>query len=323
MKISTKRGLVVGAVFISVLIGLIVHTGTGTLSALGYGDIALICPVGQLETLCASKGFALHPLLLLGAVVIIALLVGKAFCSWLCPVSYIRNFFTYRAKSKRKVDGCDASGDDAGVSMVSDDGVDASSASGDDAGASCVEPLPAVGGKRDGLQIDSRHVVLGGALLSSFAFGFPVFCLVCPVGLTFAVFIGIWNLFRFNEASWGLIIFPLLLVLELVVFRKWCSRICPIAALLSLIASKNVTLKPHVAKTSCLRAQGVDCHTCVEICPEEVDPHSLNIPECSKCGLCADACPAHAITFPLIAAKNDRQVKTEPENTACAESSKN
>ena len=42
-------------------------------------------------------------------------------------------------------------------------------------------------------------MVLAGALASSAAFGFPVFCLICPVGLTFALVIALWRLAEFNE----------------------------------------------------------------------------------------------------------------------------
>lgn len=196
MRISTKRGLVVGAVFLSVVIGLVAHTGTGTLSAIGIMDIALICPVGQLETLCASRGFMLHPFLLLLAVVLITLLVGKAFCSWLCPVSYLRRFFHREEKD-------DTTGGNAPVTQA-EAGSERAACTAACAQAAMQSPaLPPVGGKRDGLHLDSRHLVLAGALVSSFAFGFPVFCLICPVGLIFATVIGLWNLFQFNAASWG------------------------------------------------------------------------------------------------------------------------
>ena len=42
-------------------------------------------------------------------------------------------------------------------------------------------------------KLDSRHYVLGGALLSTAVFGFPVFCLVCPIGLTFATVLVVWR----------------------------------------------------------------------------------------------------------------------------------
>ena len=160
--------------------------------------------------------------------------------------------------------------------------------------------LAPVGGKRDGVHLDSRHAVLVGALASTAVFGFPVFCLICPIGLSFATLIGLWNLFRFNEPSWGLIIFPIILIIEVVVLRKWCSKICPVSALVSLISRLNKTFKPKVDTSKCVREQGIDCHKCVESCPEEVDPHNNLIPECSKCGACVEACPAHAISIKLL-----------------------
>ena len=164
----------------------------------------------------------------------------------------------------------------------------------------CAKALAPVGGKRDGLQLDSRHAVLVGTLASAAVFGFPVFCLICPVGLTFATIIGLWNLVQFNEPSWALVIFPVILILEVTVLRKWCSKICPISALVSLLSNLNVTLRPRVKTDVCLRSRGVDCHACVDACPEQLDPHSKRIPECSKCGKCVDACPAKAISIKLL-----------------------
>ena len=132
-------------------------------------------------------------------------------------------------------------------------------------------------------------------------FGFPVFCLVCPVGLTFATLIGLWHLFQFNETSWGLILFPAILAIEVLVLRKWCVNICPISALVSLISNANRTLRPRVDRAACLRERGIDCRACVDVCPEQVDPHSARIPECSKCGACIASCPAQAIRLKLRA----------------------
>ncbi|MFR1638333.1 MAG: 4Fe-4S binding protein [Eggerthellaceae bacterium] len=69
------------------------------------------------------------------------------------------------------------------------------------------------------------------ALLSTAVFGFPVFCLICPVGLTFATLIAVWRLFQFNEVALSLLVFPAMLALEVLVLRKWCSRFCPLGAL--------------------------------------------------------------------------------------------
>lgn len=169
------------------------------------------------------------------------------------------------------------------------------------AGASaCGKALAPVGGARDGVRLDSRHAVLVGTLASAAVFGFPVFCLICPIGLTFATIIGLWNLVQFNEPTWALVVFPIILIAEVTVLRKWCSKICPISALVSLLSNLNVTLRPRVKADACLRSRGVDCHACVDACPEQLDPHSRRIPECSKCGKCVEACPAKAISIKLL-----------------------
>ncbi len=299
MKYSKMRSIVAGVVFLSVIVGLVLHTGTGTPSALGWRDIAALCPVGALEVLAGAQAFLVHPVLLLCGVLVVGVIVGKAFCSWACPVPHIRSFFR---PAKKGAKAAPEQQDGASEHDADDSSAVARPAHGDACASCghCAKALPPVGGERDGLRIDSRHATLLGAVASSFAFGFPVFCLVCPVGLSFAVAIGIWNLFRFNETSWGLIIFPILLLVEVVFFRKWCTTFCPISALFSLLSSHGKLTRPRVDEKACLRTKGVECTACVRSCPEQVDPHSASIPECSRCGACVEACPAKAISMPLI-----------------------
>lgn len=280
MKFSTARIIVFGVVFVSVIVGLVAHTATGTPSALGWRDISLLCPLGALEGLLGSRSIIAHLVLLLLVALAVGAVFGKSFCAWICPTPRVRQLF---GADRRKRVVVRESGK-AGAQELPD-------------ASSC--GLAPVGGKRDGMHLDSRHAVLGGTLLSSLAFGFPVFCLACPVGLSFGITIGVFNLFRFNETSWGLVIFPIVLVLEVVVFRKWCTHLCPISALLSLVSSKTRLTTPKVDSASCLRSKGVDCKECVSVCPEQVDPHTNEIPECSRCGSCIDKCPAHAISLKL------------------------
>lgn len=277
------RGFVVLACVAFAVAGMAFHVGTGTPSAFGIQQIAAVCPLGMLETMFGAREVMLHPLLLLGLAVALIVLVGKAFCGWICPVPWLQRFFR---PGKRQSQGCAPCASCSGA-------------------AACEEALRGgalspVGGKRDGVQLDSRHAVLAGTLASAAVFGFPVFCLVCPVGIAFATIIGVWNSVQFNEPSWALLVFPAILILEVTVLRKWCSRICPISALVGLLATLNVTLRPRVRHDACLRERGVDCHACVESCPEQLDPHSNRIPECSKCGACVEVCPAKAISIKLL-----------------------
>jgi ferredoxin-type protein NapH len=154
----------------------------------------------------------------------------------------------------------------------------------------------------DGLSAGTRYYVLGGTLLSSAIFGFPVFCLICPVGLLFGTLFAVMRLFRFNEPTITLLVFPAILILELVVLGKWCSKICPLGALISLISAFNRTLRPQVDAKACLLARGESCRTCQKVCPEGLDlhepPSALTRGLCTKCGDCQQACPGRAIRFP-------------------------
>lgn len=301
MKYSRKRGIVVGLVFASVAVGLVLHTATGTESALGWRDIAAICPVGALEVLAGNHGLALHAVLLLAGTLVLALAFGKSFCAWFCPTPYVRALFGVRRRKSETTEGERAGVPDTREGTlppsegVSKRAAAATTSAPTTAGA---RPLAPCGGARDGRRIDSRHAVLLGAVGSSFIFGFPVFCLVCPIGITFAIVIGVFNLVVHADTSWGLIVFPALLVVELVVCRRWCTHLCPVSALLSLLAARLPRrLRPRVDAAMCLRQRGVDCRVCVGECPEAVDPHSKVIPECSNCGKCVDACPAQAIAL--------------------------
>ena len=283
MKISRIRGWVVFALVVGLTtLSLAFNTGTGTLSALGVGHAAALCPVGALESFLGARQLTLHGVFCLGVTVLVTLAVGKAFCAWACPVPWLRRFF--RPGSKQDCAVADEAPPKPAI-----------------ANAQHI-PLPPVGGKRDGYRIDGRHVVLGGALASSLVFGFPVFCLVCPVGLSFATLIALWRLVGLNETTWDLVVFLAILLVEVVLLRKWCTRLCPISALLSLVSRANRTLRPHVGE-ACVRAHGKDCRACVQACPEQLDPHTKRIPECSKCNACAEACPAQAISLKLFGAK--------------------
>ena len=130
-----------------------------------------------------------------------------------------------------------------------------------------------------------------------------MFCLICPVGLTFATFILMWRFVQFNEPTIGLLVFPAILIVEFVVLRRWCHKICPLGALLSLLARGNKTFRPTVDRSLCLRCDGVACETCASVCPEHIDPYAdageRSMVECTKCKTCAQACPVSAIRFPL------------------------
>ena len=125
--------------------------------------------------------------------------------------------------------------------------------------------------------------MLGGALLSAAVFGFPVFCLICPIGLTFATILLVINLFAHGDVTWSIIVVPALLIAEVVLFRKWCHKLCPLSAFMSLIGKANKTFVPAIDDAKCLEtAKGTACGACGRACDEGIDPRH---PQLSEGGL--------------------------------------
>jgi ferredoxin-type protein NapH len=272
--------------FLLACVGLILNTGTGTLSSLGWQAIATICPLGVLESTLASKTIFPRALIVLGLTVIFLIIFGKVFCAWVCPVAPVRSLqHIIEKRRKSNAEEPKAVGTPADKPVASSAGC-----------ASCTSSSCAARRER----WDSRHLILGGSLLTAAIFGFPVFCLVCPIGLTFGTVLILWQWFNLGNIGLSLLVYPAILIVEFVFLRKWCARFCPLGALLSLMSLPNRFLRPKVDKSKCLREQGVECSICCESCPEGLDPHfKHNMNECSKCGLCWENCPAQAISIPF------------------------
>lgn len=292
--IARARAIVCLAVFASIVIGLMLHAGWGTISSMGIGALSYLCPLGALQTIVASHTFVPRVVVSLVVVLVFLAVFGRVFCAWVCPVPPIERFF--RPSSKRRAKHSDDR--TADVAAAEPTPARESTPSCASSCQSCSQgcALAPVGGKRDGFRLDSRHGVLAGALVGTAIFGFPVFCLVCPVGLSIATVIAVWRMLFVHEVTWSVLVFPAIVIAEVVLFKKWCHRLCPLGALMSLVGQRSTLFRPKVG-AACLRDQGIDCHACVEACPELLDPHASHIPECTRCGACVEACPAHAITM--------------------------
>ena len=329
--------------FLAAVAGLVWHTGWGTASSFGIADIAAVCPLGALESMLAAKTFIPRALAALVVFFIAAMLFGRFFCGWLCPVPLVgklsgrigrRRAKRLAEEEKRAVNdekvqpvepavlaqeasvrGAGAPSSDSQANLVTHTTGNAQSAC-----ASCGvctgkgRAASPQGEKTEETIEKTPYVILGGALASSAVFGFPVFCLICPVGLTFALVIALWQLFEFNQTNWAILWFAGFLVLELFVLRRWCGKFCPLGALMTIFARLNRTFRPAAETSRCTRvAQGTDCTVCRDVCPEGIDPAKAKsnpwlLARCTKCGACAEACPSGAIHFPFFA-------KNGPETT--------
>ena len=324
MKISSKvlRSLTAILFLLLTAAGLLWHTGWGTLSSFGWKDIALICPLGAIEVMLAEKTFIPQAFFGLAAVFLICTIFGRIFCGWVCPVPLLKRLFGQRnevrideQKTREKpgapheekaeegaaVPLACAQSSPVNCAMEAEPGLSAS------ASVRKAQAETENSSRSSGARNAGPLAVLAGALASSAVFGFPVFCLICPVGLTFALLIALWRLFEVNDLSWSIAIFAGFLFLEIFVLRRWCGNFCPLGALMTLLSRFNRTLRPTVSRACLRESKGLNCRVCATACPEgirltEPDGGSSHA-HCTKCRRCAESCPEGAITFPLIPGK--------------------
>ena len=338
MKTKTLRAVIPVAVGVVVAIAFAAHIDIGAPSGFGWGDIALLCPLGALAAMVASKTLIPRAVIALVIAIVLILIFGRAFCGWVCPIPVTRKIPSlFKGKKKApaasKAMDISAAGKGSSESLaakphganpeealneavpgeaceLADDAFEASVKASvkRNLHANCDSKTGCVACADLKAKIDSRHFVLAGGLLSAAIFGFPVFCLVCPIGLSFATLFLVVALFGTGDLTWALIAVPALLVLELVVFRKWCSKICPLSALMSLIGLMNgKTLRPTVDADKCIEKHGAKCGKCHEVCEVSIDPRhpelGANFNECLKCRACVEACPGKAIEMPFLPKK--------------------
>ena len=293
LKSNRLRFLIMLAVLVVVAVGYFTAGGIGNFCGIGFESITLLCPLGALLAMIAERTAIPMAVISVAVVLLVCIVLGKVFCAWACPVHFM-------SRGKKK--------GDKGTGLSSH-----SPSSEPSPCAACASPC----GKAKGIKIDSRHGILAAALGSTLVFGFPVFCLICPIGLTFATVLLLMRLFAFGDTTWTVVAFPLIIALEIVLLPKWCQRFCPLGALLSLFSGLNRTFRPHVDAEKCLReGRGKACNLCEQACPEGINLHDIaagetTLNDCSKCRACADVCPEHAITFPLLPKKSS-DVATVP-----------
>lgn len=297
-RLVIARRLTLSLVFVAVIASLAFDTGFGTPSAFGIGEFFLLCPLGGLEAMLASKSFLPAAAISLAVLLLLSLIFGRAWCAWGCPAPSIRKFFKREAPKDSTLE-----------SSPSEETSTQSRACSQDSCSSCKTDNPTqshVSSLKSMLSFyasDKRVWVLAGVLIITFAIGLPLFCLICPIGLTFGSVSSLWHLIIDKQITASVIVFPLCLIVELVIYRKWCLNLCPIGGLLGIFGSFAKLFRPRIKTASCLRYQEdkAACNTCVRVCPENINMHTeeaaLSLANCSRCGECVAQCPTGSISI--------------------------
>ncbi len=277
----TARLVTASIVVLLVLFSTIFKTGYGTICSLGIWHICLTCPLGYLQAALASRDLLPQLWLPVGMVLLSVVIFGRFFCAWICPTVLPRD--VTRGKGSGAIRGT-REGRNHLVSQLN--------------AVSSLEGMAQVRTNHRTWVSYSPYAVLGGTLLSSFLFGFPVFCVVCPIGLFFGSLFAVTRLFSDRQPSLELLLFPVLLGLEMFALKSWCRSMCPLGALLNLAGRLNRFLLPTVVKDKCLVSKGIPCQVCKKECPEGlvlVHDDKSRLKDCTKCLECYDRCPAKAI----------------------------
>lgn len=314
-KMRYLRIAVALAVLVAVFVCTFAHVPIGTLCAL--------CPVGFAELTVASGSVPWG--LLPGVLVVLAVvfLLGRVFCSWVCPTSLLKNIFggrTPRGLTGRTgtCPGCSKNADSSKPDVILSEGPSSDpyvistevteaptpTSSRPEAHSAAVERSR--GGRptasRTSNNLAAQAIVLTVLLVVSFIVHFPVFCLFCPIGLTFGTLFAVSRLFVTWQPGWELILFPAMLFAELFLLRRWCSAICPLGFFFGLMAKARARFKflpgIRVNKGTCLHNSG--CDVCATVCPEDLtaptaDGHAME--DCTLRLDCREHCPAKAINL--------------------------
>lgn len=237
----------------------------------------LACPIGAMQAVESSPRFGVS-FYLIGFVLALGVLFGRAVCGYVCPFGFLQELLHKIPSPKRRL------------------------------------PKPLTYVKY--LLLAVLVLLLPAVLIDEFGIGEPTFCeFICPAGTLEG---GIPILLTHPELRAQLGgIFALkaaILILTIVgcvtVCRFFCKVMCPLGAIYGLL-NKISFYRVHVAQAGC-----VDCGTCRQVCPMDVDPaHHPDSAECIRCGKCAAACP-HQVLCVGFRMQKQQQVACHTENSA-------
>ena len=308
-RMVVARRVTLSLVLIAVLASLAFDFGIGRPSSFGVGEFNLLCPLGGIEAMVASKSFIPVAAISAGVVLVLSLLFGRAWCAWGCPAPVIRRFF------KRDPKPAEQAGAGCPSSFAKADG----EASEPHNAASACGALRSAWSFRESVRFvgcDPRTWTFLAVILAAFIAGLPLFCLICPVGLTFGTVGSLWHLIVDKQMTLSVLVFPAALAVELVLYRKWCMNLCPIAGLLGIVGQFALLFRPKVNTSTCLHGSDKGgCNACASVCPEQIDLHETTSVQqlglCTRCGECAKKCPTASISFGGIG-KIVRESEKEP-----------
>lgn len=243
-----RRVLIVG-ILLFILLGAMLDFVTGTFAAFGLPMLRFICPVGFLEITLATRSIVWTALPYTLLALGAVLLVGRFPCGWLCPMYKFKHWAASKVPMHRLT--------------------------------AATAKIPIRVTWRDGV------AVLTGVLAVSAITGYPVYCIICPIGIISRNAISLGTHFTVHADILLLAFYPIVLG----IFVDW-QRVCPVGSI-GGIANQTAPFQPiQVNHERCN-----DCGQCQEACPEDIPlfEEGVDLGACTACMHCYEACPGNAI----------------------------
>jgi polyferredoxin len=249
--------MLVGSVIIALLIG-IRHLLPG--EAASGGSFDAFCPFGAIETLSLyiSTGSTLRTtnllnFTILGGVLAVSLVAGRAFCGWMCPVGAVQEFLARLARrwtgGKQHHRGKQSS---------------------------ARFPIQLTG-RVDRILRYGKYLILVAILFASLSAVFPPLFGFCPARALFS--------FKLSTGLlWSVLV--TFIITSFLVDRFWCKYLCPLGAVLAIF-NKISPLRLVVNHDRCnaCRRCDIDCSMGIKDVPEH-----LRDAECIQCLECLETC---------------------------------
>jgi ferredoxin len=267
------KGFVTGKIFN----GPTKHLCVPTLNCYSCPGALFACPVGAVQVILAGGGgvdpTAPHtfrekmtgilsgsPLYVIGFLMIIGALIGRATCGWVCPFGWLQDLVHKIPVKKFRA--------------------------------------PRFMSYLRYVFLIGMVILMPLFWVDKTGMSGPAFCeLACPAGtLEGGILLPLLNhdlrgmlgkLFAFKVTS-----LVILLVLMAFFARPFCSWICPLGAFLGPF-NRISLFKLRFREDEC-----VHCHKCRQVCPSGLDVETeIDTSDCIRCLECANVCPKHLIRF--------------------------
>ncbi len=240
----------------------------GGIWSMQIGAVSMTDPLAALESIASSHSITTVLLISLILPVLIALLMGRVFCSWVCPMGLLLEFSD---KLRGVLKFLELAPRDYKVSRL------------------------------------TKYTLLVVGLLTSALIGLPVLGYIYPPAiLSRELHDFVMEMFDYAEfngpgffaggLTWMSFLILGIAVFEVTVSRRWwCRYICPGAAVYCLLgAARPIRVRRNA--DSCTK-----CGECVRVCPMALAPmvDKMGI-ECDNCGVCVSHCDDHALGYTLM-----------------------